>query len=163
MSSKAVFACPKLFWLVHTFHFESKASILVCSSPDPICSFLIKYWFSQQPLWSTVQLKEAKYSGKNNFNIWQLSNRKNNHRTQTAISICKIDCPLYWNIIKISWLIFIRLKLTQVQAVDIPLLHRYCPSGSHRLFPRLHSNKPPLYLQTHSSHPGVSLTLVKKK
>lgn len=50
-----------------------------------------------------------------------------------------------------------------MQAVDIRLLHHHCPNGSHRLFPRFHSNKPPLYLQTHSCHPGVSLSLVKKK
>ena len=49
-----------------------------------------------------------------------------------------------------------------MQAVDIQLLHHYCPNGSHRLFPIFHSNKPPLYPQTHSCHPGVSLTLVKK-
>lgn len=61
----------------------------------------------------------------------------------------------------VDWFL-LELKLTQVQAVDIQLSRHYCPNGSHRLFPRFHSNKPPLYLQTHSCLPGVSLTLVTK-
>lgn len=75
----------------------------VCSYPEPIFSFLRKYSF---PLWSVMQMKPAKYSEQNDFSIQTLSNRKSNHQTQKALRIYKVDCPLYWKIMKMSWLIF---------------------------------------------------------